>query len=265
MKNNKGYRSIPLDLTRRMVIASVNGNKKNAIHCLTKIDVSRPRAFRQEHFERTGEKLSFTAYIIRCFAETIKSFPEMNSFIKGKRLILLDDIRISVLIEREIGGVKVPEPLGISRAGEKNVKELSEEIRQAVEKPGEGLGDLSGTRFIRFIPAFLLRTFVRLADRNISMAKRYGKIAVTAVGMYASDATWFIPHGTATVLLTVGSIGKETGTGEGGGDRELLHLTASFDHEIIDGSPAARFMTRFEEILRDGVFMKEACSNNTSA
>jgi len=37
------------------------------------------------------------------------------------------------------------------------------------------------------------------------MAKTYGKVAVTAVGMFSKEAVWFIPHGSATILLTVGS------------------------------------------------------------
>ena len=93
--------------------------------------------------------------------------------------------------------------------------------------------------------------------RNIKMAKRYGKIAVTAVGMFSKTDTWFIPHGTATVLLTVGSITrKPIWHNEKSEPREMLHLTASFDHEIVDGAPAARFLKQFSEQVESGEILR---------
>ncbi|MCP4181532.1 MAG: 2-oxo acid dehydrogenase subunit E2 [bacterium] len=254
MKRSKGYNAVPLSFTRKMIIASVNSNKKNAIHCLTKIDVSKSLLMRKKHFDDKGEKLSFTAYIIKCFAEAIKEFPEMNSFIKGNKLILLDDINISIMVEREIDGVKVPEPLGLQKVQDKTVTQIHEEIRNAQKNMGNELGNLTNTAWIKYIPRFLIRIFIKLAERNIKMAKRYGKVAVTAVGMFSSSASWFIPHGTATVLLTIGSISKEnTHSKSGESDfNEMLHITASFNHEIIDGAPAARFMKHFEKILQSG-------------
>ena len=245
MKKNKGYKLVPLDFTRKMVRASLNVNKKNVIHCLTEMDVTSPRKKIKEYYENEGEKISFTAFIIRCLALTLQDYPEFNSFIRGSNLILLEDITISVLIEREIDGKKVPEPLGIANAGNKSLKQIHTEIRNAQNEKVKGLGDYGNMNWIKYLPVFLLKTFVRLADRNISLAKKYGKVAVTAVGMYAKSASWFIPHGSATVLLTVGSIKRE-------GQEENLCLTASFDHEIVDGSPAARFLEHLSHFLEDG-------------
>ena len=255
---HKGYKSVPLSFTRQMVIASVKANKKNAIHFMTEIDVSKPRALRDEYFQTHGIKLSFTGYIVKCFAETIKEFPEMNSFISGKRLILLDDIRVSVLVEREIDGVKVPEPLAIKQVQNKSVRQIHDEIKAAQQNTKNELGSLTGSTWIKLIPTFLIGLFIKLAERNIKMAIRYGKVAVTAIGMNASSATWAIPHGTATVLLTIGSINKKNVIADDGQviKKEYLCVTGSFDHEIVDGSPAARFMKRFEEILITGEFMK---------
>lgn len=78
------------------------------------------------------------------------------------------------------------------------------------------------------------------------MAKRYEKVAVTAVGMFSKEAVWFIPHGSASVLISVGSIINKIIEVEGNYvSREHLCLTASFDHDIIDGSPAMRFLNQF--------------------
>ncbi|MBN1351985.1 hypothetical protein JXJ21_21465 [candidate division KSB1 bacterium] len=62
--------------------------------------------------KKTGEKLSFAAYIARCPAQVIKDYPHLNSFIKGKRFTIIDDVTISVFIEREIVGENLPEPKG---------------------------------------------------------------------------------------------------------------------------------------------------------
>jgi len=104
-----------------------------------------------------------------------------------------------VLIEREISGEKVPEPIGIKRAQEKTFYQIHNEIREAERRQGDRLGSLSNQTWIRLIPSFLLKTFIRIADKNIYMAKKYGKIAVSAIGMFSKAPIWFIPHGSATV------------------------------------------------------------------
>jgi len=56
------------------------------------------------------------------------------------------------------------------------------------------------------------------------------------------------------VLITVGSTEKRmVYTGAGHQEREYLCLTGSFDHYIVDGSPAARFMNQFIETVKSGI------------
>jgi pyruvate/2-oxoglutarate dehydrogenase complex dihydrolipoamide acyltransferase (E2) component len=259
MTRGTGYKVIPMSFNRRAVIASATVTKeKNAIHCITEVDVTEPRHLINEHFKQTGEKLSFTAYLVTCLVHIIKDHPEMNSFHKGRNQIILDDISVSVLIEREINGEKVPEPLGITKAQLKTYLQIHEEIREAQKNGGNRLGNLAGMTWIRFIPGFLLRTFIRIADRNITMAKRYGKVCVTAVGMFNKDSIWFIPHGTATVLVTVGGISdKVVLIDDKAVNRKYLCLTISFDHNIVDGAPAARFVKEFTETIRSGKLLEE--------
>jgi pyruvate/2-oxoglutarate dehydrogenase complex dihydrolipoamide acyltransferase (E2) component len=260
MSKPTGYKVIPLSFNRRAVIASATVTKeKNAIHCITEVDVTEPRRLINEHLAKTNEKLSFTAYLVACLVHVVKDHPEMNSFHKGRKQIILDDISVNVLIEREIKGEKVPEPLGITKAQLKTYRQIHEEIREAQKNSGSNLGNLTAMTWIRFIPGFLMRTFIRLADRNIAMAKRYGKICVTAVGMYNKDSAWFIPHGTATVLVTVGGISDKVVLFEGKAvNREYLCLTISFDHNIVDGAPAARFVKELTETIRSGELIIES-------
>jgi pyruvate/2-oxoglutarate dehydrogenase complex dihydrolipoamide acyltransferase (E2) component len=254
MKTKKGYKKIPLSFNRQAVIASATVTKdKNVIHLFSEIDITEPRSLIKKHFEKTGEKLSLTAYIVKCLSSVIKNYPQFNSFIKGRKIILLDDITISVLIEREIAGESVPEPIGIKQTQVKTYLQIHKEIREAKQQQTDKLGSLSGQMWFRFIPGFLLRLFIQIADKNIRMGIKYGKIAVTAVGMYSKEPFWFIPHGSATVLATVGSISKKVveidNTFE---SREHLCLTVSFDHNIVDGAPASRFMDQLIKTIKNG-------------
>lgn len=248
------YISKPLTFNRKAVRASASvTHQKNTIHSFTEVDISRPRSLMKEHFEKYGEKLSFTAYIVTCLARVIKQHPELNSFIKGRKLIQLENVTVSVLVERNIEGEKVPEPLGIKEAQLKTFRQINDEIRSVKKSSEDKLGSLSRMAWVRFIPGFLMRTFIRIADRNLKLALKYGKVAVTAVGMFSKDPIWFIPHGSATVLVTVGSISNKVVEIDGKYEtREHLCLTVSFDHDIVDGAPAARFMNDFLETVRSG-------------
>jgi len=182
----RGYSSERLSFNRRMVgaSASVTANK-NTFHSLAQVDISEPRRRMKTHFEKTGEKLSLTAYIVYCLAQVIREHPHMNGFIRRNRLILLDDITISVLVEREFDGEQVPEPVSIKSAQDLSFRQINKQIREVKNHAAERMGQLSGMAWIRLIPGFLLKAFIRMADRNLTLAKRYGKVAVTAVGMFS--------------------------------------------------------------------------------
>lgn len=66
------------------------------------------------------------------------------------------------------------------------------------------------------------------------------------VGMFGKGAGWGIPIPTPTPpMITVGSIGEKQVVVNGKvATRECLSLTISFDHDIVDGAPAARFTQR---------------------
>jgi len=252
MRKKRKYRVVPFTMNRRMVAASASvGRERNTIHAIIEVDITEPRRLMREHRQRTGERLSLTAFVITCLARAIAEHPNLNAFRKGRKLILLEDVTISALVEREIAGEQVPEPFGIRAAQTKTYRQIHDEIRAAQRHGEDGLGGLSGTRWVRFIPGFLLRLFIRAASRSIHMMSRFGAIGVTAVGMFGNEALWFIPLSGATVAVTVGGIVERPAASGGRIEtREHLCLTVTFDHDIVDGAPAARFLKRFSELLR---------------
>ena len=256
-KAKGGYQATPLSVNRQMMRATLDiARQQNNIQALIEVDISKPRELIRIHKEQTGERLSLTAYVVACLGRAIAHHPQLNSFRKRQKLILLDDVTISVMVERELEGERMPENLGVRCAQERTIREIHEVIRTAQDHADDGLGGLEGMTWIRFIPGFLMRSFVRLASRNISMMKRYGAVGVTAIGMFSSknQALWAIPLvGGATVAVAIGGIVERPCLIDGQLEsREHLCLTVTFNHEIVDGAPAARFLKTFSEVLKSG-------------
>jgi len=258
-------RSVRLSVNRRMASASAAVcRERNTIHLITEVDVSVPRRLIREPADCTGERLSFTAYIVACLARAIREHPEFNSLVSRGRVFTLSDVTIGVLVERSIAGERVPEPLAIHSADSMTISQLTTRLRDAQEADDDRLGGLSGATWVRFIPSFLFRLMIRVASRSVRMAKRYGVVTVTSVGMFADGAMWLVPLSASTVALSVGGIVRRpAATDDGIRGVEHLCLTASFDHDIIDGGPAARFTSRLVELIASGALL-QADSNGAS-
>ena len=61
------------------------------------------------------------------------------------------------------------------------------------------------------------------------------------------------PHTNLTLSITVGGIAQKPGVVDGRVEiREYLSMTISFDHDTVDGAPAARFTQRLKELIEGG-------------
>jgi pyruvate/2-oxoglutarate dehydrogenase complex dihydrolipoamide acyltransferase (E2) component len=84
-------------------------------------------------------------------------------------------------------------------------------------------------------------------------------VGITAVGMFGGDGGWGIPVSFPSLHITVGGIEKKPGVVDGRIEiREFLCLTLSFDHDIIDGAPAARFTQRLRALIESGYGLLES-------
>ncbi len=87
-----------------------------------------------------------------------------------------------------------------------------------------------------------------------------GTVVLTSVGMFGRGGGWgigFLP--THTLGITVGGIARKPGVYDDRVEvREYLHLTLSFDHDIVDGAPAARFARRLTELIETASVLEEA-------
>jgi len=245
----------PYPKIRRFMAAEFRSSHHTPmIHGLLEVDVSRARAHLREQKAKTGESLSFTAFLIACLAQAVEEHKAVQASRKGrKRLILFDEVDVLTYIERGEAGHSLPMPYIIRAANHKTVREIHHEIRAAqvqdVAKAAVGF------KLYQYLPTFLFRFFLWMLGRDPQQMKKYvGTVALSAVGMFGNGAGWGIPPATPPSLwITVGGIGEKPGVVDGQiAIRDYLSLTISFDHDIIDGAPAARFTQRLKELIESG-------------
>ena len=87
-----------------------------------------------------------------------------------------------------------------------------------------------------------------------------GTVAITSVGMFGGGHSgWGITPTPQSLGLVVGSIAWKPAVVEGRIEpREILNLTVMFDHDVVDGAPAARFTRRLVELIESGYGLDEA-------
>jgi hypothetical protein len=101
------------------------------------------------------------------------------------------------------------------------------------------------------------------------MNSRFGVVGVTAVGMFGNEALWFILLSGATVTVRVGGIVTRSSERNVVPDmREHLCLTATFNHDIVDGGSRGAIpqdILGFADGLRPGTGSDENHVRNTQA
>ncbi len=249
------YKVVSNPKIRRWIAAAFRSTQHTPMmHGLIEVDVTMARAFLRDHKARTGESLSFTAFLIVCLAKAVDENKAVQALRKGsKNLVLFEDVDVYTLIERNVAGQKQIIPYTIRTANRKTVRELHHEIRAAQAEDVEKV-----LTWLQFLPDFLFRLFFWafswIGRRDPQVWKKYvGTVGITAVGMFGKGAGWGIPPALPTLMMTVGGISEKPVFIDGQiVMRDYLNLTISFDHDIIDGAPAARFTERLKELIESG-------------
>jgi pyruvate/2-oxoglutarate dehydrogenase complex dihydrolipoamide acyltransferase (E2) component len=261
------YQVVPYTKVRRLMATEFRLSRHMPfIHGLLEVDVSRARAFLREHKAQTGESLSFTAFLIACLAQTVEEHKAVQAKRFGrKRLILFEDVDVLTYIERGSAGHSLPMPYIVRAANHKPVREIHHEIRAAQVQDEAKVA--VGFKLVQYLPIFLFSFFLRIVGRDPRQMKKYvGTVALSSVGMFGKGAGWGIPPGDPPSLwVTVGGIGEKPGVVDGQiALRDFLSLTISFDHDIIDGAPAARFTQRLKELIESGYGLDDSTVEDES-
>lgn len=220
---------------------------KHMVHALIEIDVTRSRRILHE------QGLSFTAFIATCIGQAVGENPSVQSMRLGrKRLVIYDDVDISILVEHDAASGKLPTPYVARKSNRKSVQEIHDGIRTAQQQTAEQ--SFGPARWMPYLPRFVLRFIFWLIGRQPRLMRQFGgTVALTAVGMFGTGLGWGMPISLATLMVTLGGIGQRLSYVDGKlVPRDVLCLTASFDHDLVDGAPAARFTDRLKELVESG-------------
>jgi pyruvate/2-oxoglutarate dehydrogenase complex dihydrolipoamide acyltransferase (E2) component len=258
--NNMEYNISRFPSEREIVIdAGYLASGRHIIYALMEVDVTDARRIIQDLSQKQGGKISFTAFIVSSLARAIEKIPQVRGFRDWRgRLFSFRDADVVTMIEPKPGAVAIPHI--IRQANNKSVKEISNEIRAVQAHP-----DSSGQsgRLVKMaprLPRFVRLSFFKILKLNPPWFKSLaGTFVVTSVGMFGKGGGWgigFLP--THNLGVTVGGINKKPGVhNDEIAIREYLNLTLSFDHDIIDGAPAARFANKFSELLEEATVLEE--------
>jgi 2-oxoglutarate dehydrogenase E2 component (dihydrolipoamide succinyltransferase) len=189
--------------------------------------VARIRAGMRKDFEaQNGQKLTFLPFIVQAVISQLKRHPMMNAAVNGHELILRKQYNIGIAVALDPTGLIVPV---VKRADDlslggltKTINDLASRARSKALKPDE----------------------VTQATFTITNPGVFGSLMGTPI----------IPVGT-TAILGLGAIEKRPKviTGPDGEDtiaiRTCAYFSISFDHKVVDGADADRFMADLKRSL----------------
>jgi pyruvate/2-oxoglutarate dehydrogenase complex dihydrolipoamide acyltransferase (E2) component len=253
-----GFTVVPFPKARHIYMDSLYlGQRQHTVYGLIEADVTNARQFIHQHKARTGETLSFTAFLIACVGRAVERNKYMHAYRNWRgQLVLFDEVDVTTMFEIEADGKKLPLARVIRAANKRTYRQIHDEIR-AVQAEQEREKSLPYSRFVwlyPLVPAFIRRLAYRILLKNPYWIKRYiGTVQITAVGMFGEGGGWAITRPFYTLAIAAGGIAERPRLVDGRVEaRHFLSLTLSFDHDIVDGAPAARFTQRLKELLESG-------------
>jgi pyruvate/2-oxoglutarate dehydrogenase complex dihydrolipoamide acyltransferase (E2) component len=239
---------------------------RHCMYALLEVDITTARNFIEDYESKTGEQLSFTGYLISCLARAVDEDKTVQSYRKGsKQLVLFDDVDVGFMIELKKGDKRLLSGHVIRAANRKTFWEIHHEIRsvQSSQVPSDA-EMATWFRSAMLLPwplSSMFRAVFRSALRRdptivTSMA---GTVGISSVGMFGKGhAGWGIASGSHVLDLVVGGISTKLAEVDGRiMSRQILSLTIIFDHDVIDGAPAARFTRRLVELIENGYGLDE--------
>jgi pyruvate/2-oxoglutarate dehydrogenase complex dihydrolipoamide acyltransferase (E2) component len=236
------------------------GLQKHHVSALLEFDVTESRKKLQD-LRRNGINISFNAWIIKVISSVLQKHPEASAFIYNKKkLIIFNDINISIIVEKKIDNNKVPIPIVIEKTNNKSASEITSEIENAKNQ------DLSANdivinkhstlseRVYYHLPGFMRRLAWRIILRNPKIAyPKMGNAVITSIGMMGRINGWFIHKSVHPISFGIGSILKKAVVVDNEIKvREILNMTILVDHDVIDGAPMVRLLNDLTKLIESG-------------
>jgi len=224
---------VPLSKMRSIIAERMVESKRTSahVHTVFKVDFTRVVKLREKeknkYEQRNGVKLTYMPFITRATIATLRKMPIINAQMEGNAIRYPKNINIGIAVALDWGlivpVIKQAEDksfLGIARA----IADLAERARNKKLKPDE-VGS--------------------------------GTFTITNPGIFGEQFGTPIINQPESAIMGVGGLFKEPAvvTAEDGTDsiaiRSFLHLTLGFDHRIIDGADAGKFMAEVKKYLEN--------------
>jgi len=221
---------------RKKIAEHMTLSRRTSAHVTTvyEIDMTRIARLRDEHKrafqERTGTKLTFMPFIFQAVTAAIRKFPVFNAQVSGDQIIYKRDINLGMAVALDWGlivpVIKRADDLSISGLA-RAANDLADRARSKQLKPDDVAG---------------------------------GTFTITNPGVFGGLFGTPIINQPQVAILGVGAIEKRPKviTSAEGDDliaiRQMAYFALTFDHRIIDGSDAEKFLAYVKEILEAGSF-----------
>jgi 2-oxoglutarate dehydrogenase E2 component (dihydrolipoamide succinyltransferase) len=224
---------VEMDRVRRLIADHMVMSKRTSPHVTSFIDADVTRmvnwrnSIKEKFLEEVGYKLTLTPLFIEVTARTLEEFPMINISVDGNNIVKKKHINIGMATALPDGNLIVPV---IKDANEKNLKGLVRAVN-----------DLAGRARKN-----------KLKPDEISG----GTFTVTNFGSYNNLSGTPIINQPQVAILGTGAVRKtpaviETPDGDVIGIRQIMILSLSYDHRVIDGALAGKFLNRIKYFLEN--------------
>lgn len=236
VKPGEGDRVEQMSVMRKKIAEHMVQSRRTSAHVTTvyEIDMTRIAKLREQNkdtfAERTGTKLSYMPFIFKAVNNALRKFPIFNAQVSGDQIVYKHDINLGMAVALDWGlivpVIKRADDLSISGLA-RTANDLAERARSKQLKPDEVAG---------------------------------GTFTITNPGVFGGLFGTPIINQPQLAILGVGKIEKRPKvlTTSEGEDyiaiRWLAYFALSFDHRVIDGSDAERFLAYLKEQLEAGEF-----------
>lgn len=224
---------IPMDRVRKLIADHMVMSKRTSPHVTSFIDADVTRlvnwrnANKEKFLAAEGQKLTLTPIFIDAVARALYEFPMVNISVDGNNIIRKKNINIGMATALPDGNLIVPV---IKNANEKNLTGLAKAVN-----------DLAGRARLN-----------KLKPDEITG----GTFTITNFGSYNNIAGTPIINQPQAAILGTGAVRKtpaviETPDGDMIAIRQIMILSLSYDHRVIDGALAGKFLNKVKDILEN--------------
>ncbi|MCT1575962.1 2-oxo acid dehydrogenase subunit E2 [Oceanobacillus kimchii] len=223
-----GDKEIPVKGVRKVIADNMVRSKQEIPHAWmqVEVDVTNMMKYRNSIKDKfksdEGYSLTPFAFFIKAVSQALREFPELNSAWAGDKIIQKKDIHLSIAVAKE-NELFVPV---IKNADEKTIKAVARDIYELANKARTG----------------------KLTSEDM----QGGTFTVNNTGTFGSVSSMgVINYPQAAILQVESIIRKPVIIDDMFAARDMVNLSLSLDHRILDGLVCGRFLARVKEILED--------------